>query len=115
LGTASNQGGNSSSNDSSLGSIDQEEVASVVDHDLCSEVRIVGVNNAALGIASVKAAMLVVVEGRAGPHLHPSNMRNKQNRLHFSKITDILDPVKQKTRHYERVSELYQKGFEWVT
>jgi hypothetical protein len=42
-------------------------------------------------------------------------MRNKQNRLHFSKITDILDPVRQKTRHYERFSELYQKGFDWVT
>lgn len=97
-------------------SIDQEEAASVVDHNLCSEVRMVGVNNAALGIASVKAAMLVVVvvEGDWSP-LTPSDMYNKQNRLHFSKITDILDPVMQKTRHYERLSEIYHKGFDWVT
>lgn len=42
-------------------------------------------------------------------------MRNKQNRVHLSHLNDTIDPVKQKSRHYERLSEVYEQSFDWVT
>ncbi|KIM22012.1 hypothetical protein M408DRAFT_79690 [Serendipita vermifera MAFF 305830] len=42
-------------------------------------------------------------------------MYNRRSRVHLSKPGDTIDPVSQKSRHYQRLSEFYERGFDWVT